>query len=287
MAHENSKGWVGSLLLHGLLAGALVAFSGLGARQMAEKKDPGSLVLVLNGDGSLAPGAGDGKSEIPEGRPDAAPPRDDLTEALKEIAKQVENLPPPTEPEPPPASPPKPDTKPITPPKDPKPREPEQMTLEQFKAKHPGNIRPKPPKPKGNNKSTGANKSAIVSQGLNISNIITGPLGVQGGAGLGGTPNGGGPIVAQYTQRLAMLIRAQWQHLLDLEGRSIPPGTSGKFLLSISNNGSISFAGWERSPGNAHFESLLRRAIDAVGNAGPRPPQTPSSVSFDIVASAP
>ena len=284
MAYENSKGWVGSLLVHGLLAGALIAFSGLSAHHTPEEKPPGSLILVLNGDGSPAPGAGGGKSEVPEGRPDAAQQPDKLTETLNNVADQIDRL--PQDPTPPmePSKPVEPVKKPAEPPKN-KPPEPRQMTLEEFKAKHPGRIK-KPPEPSRNKNAEGARNPAIKSANVNLDNIINAPLGVQGGAGLGGTPGGGGPVVAQYTQRLAMLIRAQWQHLLDLEGRDIPPGTSGKFRLSISNNGSISFAGWERSPGNAHFEALLRRAIDAVGNAGQRPPQTPPSVSFDIVASS-
>jgi outer membrane biosynthesis protein TonB len=122
--------------------------------------------------------------------------------------------------------------------------------------------------------------------GVDVGRIIssTGPLGVAGGTGPGGNPNGGGPVVADYIGRLKMFIQAQWQLQLDTRGNGrLPAGMTGKFRLKISLHGTISFGGWESNPRNPLFESLLVNALSAVGrSAGKPPPGTPTEHIFEI-----
>ncbi|MDR1497540.1 MAG: procyclic acidic repetitive family protein [Puniceicoccales bacterium] len=296
MANERLKSWTASILIHGLSAAALVFFAGHTPTPTPDKEPIGSLVINFDGDGSPAPGNGPGTSTIPKGEPDAKPepnvkpepePEDPLLEQIKQIreqqkrereAAQTPPTPTPTPTPPPPPTPPQPSPQPTT-----------LTTLEAFQKEHPRKQTP-PTKPDKRSTQrtprTQRTPANIKSTGIDVTKIIgKTPLGVQGGVGSGGNPNGGGPIAANYENRLKLLIQAQWQLLLDAEGRTLQPGISGEFRLNISNNGNISFGGWTRQPHNPLFESLLRRAIDAVGNkAGPRPAGTLPSIIFAIDA---
>ncbi|MDR2845368.1 MAG: hypothetical protein LBV28_04655, partial [Puniceicoccales bacterium] len=144
MTNERTKGWIGTLAIHGLFVGALVLFSGLHSPDI-EAPSVGSLVLNLTGDGSPL-GVGGGNSPVPQGNPDASPaapaeaPLFDPSTISKHIEKikreqeRVQAQPPvqPTAPVPPPK--PKPD-RPTRPPV-PSPTG-EHTTLSEFLAKNP------------------------------------------------------------------------------------------------------------------------------------------------------
>jgi outer membrane biosynthesis protein TonB len=304
---SHSKGWIGTLAIHGALAAVLVMFSGLRGQSEPEIKPMGSLVINLDGDGSPAPGAGGGSALIPKGVENGNPDSDAARKALEEEIKKQneadareeerrrkeEAKPKPPVPVPDPKPDPKlpPVKKPPVPAKD--SGKPELVSLDAIIAQR--NAAAKNAKKSTNSKTattTAKNTNGSGKTGVDVSRIIgiggTGPLGVAYGSGPGGNPNGGGAALANYEDRLKLLIQAQWQQLIDREGNGrIPSGMSGEFKLTISRNGSLSFGGWVRSPGNALFESLLRRAIDAVGrNGGSPPPGVSSLLIFEIIANS-
>jgi hypothetical protein len=278
----------------------------------------GSLVINLDGDGSPAPGAGGGNALIPKGVEGGNPdPASALAELEREIKRQKNDaarqrreeerrLAEEAKKKPPAPEPPKPDTKPEAKPTPPKPdstakpdpsakppAKPQMVSLDSIlkdraraAQNNTGNTRPKPDNTGSRPNRTGKAVGVDVGQIIGSVGGGAGPLGVSSGTGLGGSPRGGGKVLADYESRMKMLVQDQWQQLLDKEGKSILE-MEGEFRLNISRNGSLSFGGWVNSPGNALFESLLRRAIDAVGrSAGTPPPGTPAMLVLGIRAAS-
>ncbi|MDR2863468.1 MAG: hypothetical protein LBV54_06315 [Puniceicoccales bacterium] len=295
MSTERSKGWVGSLVVHGLLLSAVIFGSGLGVRAPEEKlQTSGSLVLNFNGNGSPAPGSGKGRSIVPKGKPDAKPKQDtspffdakkvnaeikrlraeedrraaeadrllQKQRAQERLVAQKENSAKPTQ----------------------DPKKTDVTTLEQWLKDHPGKSKPPPATQPTKPGKPARNGPPITSDSINVKNILGNGPGLPSGIGEGGDPNGGGPIRATYVQELKLRIQAHWLVLIEEEGASLDSTTRGVFRLNISNNGNLSFDGWNTDPRNQLFERLLRRAIDNVRNIGPRPAGMPSVLSLSIDA---
>jgi outer membrane biosynthesis protein TonB len=302
---NNIKGWVVSLALHGLLAGALVLLSGMRTNEPPPAKKDTVLVLNLNGDGSPAPGSGGGEALLPKGTPDGDPkrpakPEDDL---LADIFKKLEQPPPPA-PEPPAVAeekrPPPPPVKPppVTPP--PLPKEIPKPKIEPKKKI----VKPKPPAPaekqmtlaewqkeqerlakdaakknaknrnaknsaKTGAKNSGASKTSTPKRaGLDLSKYKPGA----GGSSLGvaaGTGTGGsangGGKVIAAYEDRLKLLIQENFQALVNERGNALAGIRGVFKLRISANGNLTFDGWTQNPNSALFEQLVRLAIQRVG----------------------
>ncbi|MDR1817378.1 MAG: TonB C-terminal domain-containing protein [Puniceicoccales bacterium] len=305
MTFENSKGWFVSLALHAALIAGLLLHSAFKPAPPEEKPPQhAALVVNLTGNGG-AFGDGGGKSPAPKGRPDA-PKRAEhdpvaefarqqekaRREAARSLAKikeqqqreaerqrQEEERRARAQTSPAPAVP--------TPAKPVKPADDSSRAVSVADWMRANDTAParaqKPARPSHSGASTGAATPVVRSGGVDLSRVFSG--GVENGAGAGGSRDGGGPVVAGYETKIKLLIQARWQELLDTDpdGRALG-GLTGEFNLRVSRNGNISFGGWTRAPGNAHFERLLRRAIDEVGNAGARPPAMRDVLNFTITA---
>ncbi len=299
MAAENSKGMITSLAVHGLLVGGLVLFSGVSAMSDAEKPEDGTFMVELVGAGTGAPGIPGRAPGLAEGtlqgnprevpglaaassaeldrmladlRQDVAAveqrAREDARREAAEKARQereVRNRPP-------------------TPParenatQESNVRQSEgRISLQDFEANNPGGRRNNGnsgQRKDGNARGNGVRQIAGVSLGVGSGNSF----GVSGGRGENGGPGGSASAHDLYKGRIGMLLERQWQNLLRGDGSGLDASIEGVFVLNISSNGNLSFGGWVKDPRNPLFENLVRQAIAAVGNCGPRPAGFPPSL---------
>ncbi len=246
---EGTRGWVGSLVVHAVIVGALVGASWLGAHQAdgtLDAVDP--LIVDLNG--LIGRKAG----EI--GR-DPGVAQGQTTGSRLFRGKQVDMA---------------------------KVRE-QQVAPDAGGSS--GSSRPKTATTGSGRTSTGSresledfNRSRGNGRGAG-SGTSAGIAGVQLGRPTGTGDNGGegGRATAQqmYAGEVLARFRGAWADAVTTDGEDLGSIQCGVRVL-VSASGQVTFAGYINEPSSAKAKALLRRAVAQIGNCG-RPPD---GKSFEI-----
>ena len=254
---EGSRGWVGSLIVHVLVVGALVGASWLGAHQSdgtLDAVDP--LIVDLNGvlgrkpgevgrDPGVAKGQETG-SRLFRGKPvDMAKVR----EANQPDAGGSSGATSKTRPNGSGSRSTSSGTR---------------ESLDDFNRSH------------GTGRGTGSGRGAGVA-------------GVQLGRATGTGDNGGegGRASAQqmYAGEVLARFRQAWADVVTSEGEDLGSFQCG-VKVSISASGNVTFAGFINEPSSAKAKALVRRAVGQIGNCGAPPEGKAFEINFPSVTTS-
>lgn len=239
---EGTRGWVGSLVVHAVIVGALIGASWLGAHQAdgnLDAVDP--LIVDLNGLIGRKPGEIGRDPGVAQGQ---------TTGSRLFRGKQVDMA---------------------------KVRE---QQVAQNAGGSSGTNRPKSTTTGSGKPSTGGreslddfNRSRGTGRGTG-SGTSTGIAGVQLGRATGTGDNGGegGRATAQqmYAGEVLARFRQAWADAVTTDGEDLGSIQCGIRVL-VTASGQVSFSGYINEPASSKAKALLRRAIAQIGNCG-RPP---------------
>lgn len=253
---EGSRGWVGSLIVHVLVVGALVGASWLGARQSDGTLDASPLIVDLNGlvgrkagqvghEAGAAQGSATGSKLFHFKPVDMAKVR----EAAQPDAGGSSGSTPRTRPNGPGSR---------------STSSGARESIDDFN------------RSRGNGRGTGGGTTGGVA-------------GVQLGHSNGTGDNGGegGRATAQqvYAGEVLARFRQAWADVVTSEGEDLGSLRCG-VKVTVSASGNVSFAGFIAEPASAKAKALVRRAVGQIGNCGQPPDGKAFEIDFPSVSTA-
>ncbi len=307
MIGENTKGIVTSAAVHGLLLGSMLLFSGIAGKdtEPEQKEREGTIINVkmegpgLAGIKDKRPGPADGSKSGDITKQGHAPLFDQAAanKAIRELQKRMaaaekeeerrrqleaeqEKKQSPEKEKPDDVKKPDKTKKPDASGKKTGGKDKDKISWDEWNSSAKGGQKSGSKNPPGGSKSGKTGKSP----GITGSTIDVGGYGIKGGSGENGGEGGGKITPEMYRDNISDRIRDELSALIEEEGAGLDPSLSGRCRINVSNRGNISFGGWTNDPESALFESLLRRAIDRVGNCGIPPPGMASSFNQPVTA---
>ena len=259
MAAEG-KGWIGSVVVHLGLLGAVIGFSWYAARQDSENVEPADPLLIdlagipgkRPGERGKTPGVAQGaETGTNNGIARIKVPKFNVQKILneREQAEQAAQ----------PSSNPKPPTKAVV--KNGVGSKPGRTTLDDFNRSQGG----KSGRPGGSAKSGGIG-GVSVKKGRSY------------GTGDNGGEGGSASELALYAGQVQAKLLTAWREIVAAEGESVTTGGTCGVTVSVDASGFVSFSGWVNSPRDARMAELVKRACAQIGNCG----KPPNGKSFKI-----
>lgn len=245
---EGSRGWVGSLLVHGLVVACLVGASWLGARQADGELDTGTMIVDLNGVLGRRPGEVGHEVGVAQGRSDGSRLFKGRPVDMAKVRESVQ----------------------------PEAGGSSGATAPRTRANGSSSTRSS-----GGRESLDDFQRSRGSGRGTGSGASTGVAGVQLGHSGGTGDNGGegGRATAQqvYASQVLARFRQAWADTVTSEGEDLGSFQCG-VRVSVSAAGTVSFAGFINEPPSSKAKALVRRAVGAIGNCG----QPPDGKAFEI-----
>ena len=265
MAAEG-KGWIGSVLVHLGLLGAVIGFSWYAARQDGENLDPVDPLLIdlagipgkRPGEIGKAPGVAQGaETGTNNGIARIKIPKLNVDKILqaREQAEQAAQS----------SSNNKPATKAVV--KNGAGSKSPRMTLQDFNNSQGG----KSGRPGGSAKSGGIG-GVSVKKGRSY------------GTGDNGGEGGSASELAAYAGEVQAKLLTAWREIVAAEGESVSSGGTCGVTVNVDASGFVSFSGWINSPRDARMAELVKRACAQIGNCGKPPKGKSFKIDFTRVS---
>jgi hypothetical protein len=243
MAAEG-KGWIGSVVVHLGLLGAVIGFSWYAARQDSENVEPVDPLLIdlagipgkRPGEIGKAPGVAQGaETGTNQGIARIKIPKLNVDKVLREREQAEQSAPSSTNT--------KTSTKAVV--KNGVGSKSSRMTLDEF------------------NKSQG---------------------GKSYGTGDNGGEGGSASELAAYAGTVQAKLLTAWREIVAAEGESVATGGTCGVTVSVDASGFVSFSGWINSPRDARMAELVKRACAQIGNCGKPPKGKSFKIDFTRVS---
>jgi hypothetical protein len=265
MAAEG-KGWIGSVVVHLGLLGAVIGFSWYAARQDSENLEPVDPLLIdlagipgkRPGEIGKAPGVAQGaETGTNQGIARIKIPKINVDKILqaREQAEQASQS----------ASNTKNSTKAVV--KNGVGSKSPRMTQKEFESSQGG----KSGRPGGSAKSGGIG-GVSVKKGRSY------------GTGDNGGEGGSASELAAYAGNVQAKLLTAWREIVAAEGESVATGGTCGVTVSIDASGFVSFSGWINSPRDARMAELVKRACAQIGNCGKPPKGKSFKIDFTRVS---
>jgi len=265
MAAEG-KGWIGSVVVHLGLLGAVIGFSWYAARQDRENVEPVDPLLIdlagvpgkRPGEPGKAPGVANGaETGTNKGIAPINIPELNVNKILKDRER--------TEQSPQPSANTKPATKAVV--NKGVGSKPTRMTQKEFENSQGG----KSGRPGGSAKSGGIG-GVSVKKGRSY------------GTGDNGGEGGSASELAAYAGIVEAKLLTAWREIVAAEGESVSAGGTCGVTVSIDASGFVSFSGWTNAPRDARMAELVKRACAQIGNCGKPPKGKSFKIDFTRVS---
>ena len=265
MAAEG-KGWIGSVVVHLGLLGAVIGFSWYAARQDSENVEPADPLLIdlagipgkRPGEIGKAPGVAQGaETGTNQGIARIKIPKLNVDKVLREreqaeqSAQSSANT--------------KTSTKAVV--KNGVGSKSSRMTLDEFNKSQGG----KSGRPGGSAKSGGIG-GVSVKKGRSY------------GTGDNGGEGGSASELAAYAGTVQAKLLTAWREIVAAEGESVATGGTCGVTVSVDASGFVSFSGWINSPRDARMAELVKRACAQIGNCGKPPKGKSFKIDFTRVS---
>ncbi len=264
MAAEG-RGWIGSVVVHLGLLGAVIAFSWYAARQDGENVEPADPLLIdlagipgkRPGEVGKAPGVAQGaETGTNQGIARIKIPKLNVDKVLREREQAEQSAPSSTNT--------KPTTKAVV--KNGVGSKPSRMTLEEF-----NNSQGKSGRPGASAKSGGIG-GVSVKKGRSY------------GTGDNGGEGGSASELAAYAGTVQARLLTAWREIVAAEGESVAAGGTCGVTVNVDASGFVSFSGWVNAPRDARMAELVKRACAQIGNCGKPPKGKSFKIDFTRVS---
>jgi hypothetical protein len=265
MAAEG-KGWIGSVLVHLGLLGAVIGFSWYAARQDGESIEPVDPLLIdlagipgkRPGEIGKAPGVAQGaETGTNNGIARVKIPKlnvDKILQAREQAEQSAQS-----------STNARTSTKAVV--KNGVGSKSSRMTLDEFNKSQGG----KSGRPGGSAKSGGIG-GVSVKKGRSY------------GTGDNGGEGGSASELAAYAGTVQAKLLTAWREIVAAEGESVATGGTCGVTVSIDASGFVSFSGWINSPRDARMAELVKRACAQIGNCGKPPKGKSFKIDFTRVS---
>lgn len=265
MAAEG-KGWIGSVVVHLGLLGAVIGFSWYAARQDSENVEPADPLLIdlagipgkRPGEIGKAPGVAQGaETGANQGIARIKIPKLNVDKVLREREQAEQSAQSSTNT--------KTSTKAVV--KNGVGSKSSRMTLDEFNKSQGG----KSGRPGGSAKSGGIG-GVSVKKGRSY------------GTGDNGGEGGSASELAAYAGTVQAKLLTAWREIVAAEGESVATGGTCGVTVSVDASGFVSFSGWINSPRDARMAELVKRACAQIGNCGKPPKGKSFKIDFTRVS---
>jgi hypothetical protein len=265
MAAEG-KGWIGSVVVHLGLLGAVIGFSWYAARQDSENVEPADPLLIdlagipgkRPGEIGKAPGVAQGaETGTNQGIARIKIPKLNVDKVLREREQAEQSAQSSTNT--------KTSTKAVV--KNGVGSKSSRMTLDEFNKSQGG----KSGRPGGSAKSGGIG-GVSVKKGRSY------------GTGDNGGEGGSASELAAYAGTVQAKLLTAWREIVAAEGESVSAGGTCGVTVSVDAAGFVSFSGWINSPRDARMAELVKRACAQIGNCGKPPKGKSFKIDFTRVS---
>lgn len=265
MAAEG-KGWIGSVVVHLGLLGAVIGFSWYAARQDSENVEPVDPLLIdlagipgkRPGEIGKAPGVAQGaETGTNNGIARVKIPKlnvDKILQAREQAEQSAQS-----------STNARTSTKAVV--KNGVGSKSSRMTLDEFNKSQGG----KSGRPGGSAKSGGIG-GVSVKKGRSY------------GTGDNGGEGGSASELAAYAGTVQAKLLTAWREIVAAEGESVATGGTCGVTVSIDASGFVSFSGWINSPRDARMAELVKRACAQIGNCGKPPKGKSFKIDFTRVS---
>ncbi|MEN9536856.1 MAG: hypothetical protein RLZZ178_853 [Verrucomicrobiota bacterium] len=264
MAAEG-RGWIGSVVVHLGLLGAVIGFSWYAARVDSENVEPVDPLLIdlagipgkRPGEIGKAPGVAQGaETGTNNGIARVKIPKLNVQKILqdREQAEQAAQS----------SSNTKTSTKAVV--KNGVGSKSSRMTLDEF-----NNSQGKSGRPGASAKSGGIG-GVSVKKGRSY------------GTGDNGGEGGSASELAAYAGTVQAKLLTAWREIVAAEGESVATGGTCGVTVSVDASGFVSFSGWINSPRDARMAELVKRACAQIGNCGKPPKGKSFKIDFTRVS---
>ena len=265
MAAEG-EGWIGSVVVHLGLLGAVIGFSWYAARQDSENVEPVDPLLIdlagipgkRPGEIGKAPGVAQGsETGTNNGIARIKIPKLNVQKILNEREQAEQSAQSSTNT--------KTSTKAVV--KNGVGSKSSRMTLDEFNKSQGG----KSGRPGGSAKSGGIG-GVSVKKGRSY------------GTGDNGGEGGSASELAAYAGTVQAKLLTAWRDIVAAEGESVSAGGTCGVTVSVDASGFVSFSGWINSPRDARMAELVKRACAQIGNCGKPPKGKSFKIDFTRVS---
>jgi hypothetical protein len=265
MAAEG-KGWIGSVVVHLGLLGAVIGFSWYAARQDSENVEPVDPLLIdlagipgkRPGEIGKAPGVAQGaETGTNNGIARIKIPKLNVQKILNEREQAEQSAQSSTNT--------KTSTKAVV--KNGVGSKSSRMTLDEFNKSQGG----KSGRPGASAKSGGIG-GVSVKKGRSY------------GTGDNGGEGGSASELAAYAGTVQAKLLTAWRDIVAAEGESVSAGGTCGVTVSVDASGFVSFSGWINSPRDARMAELVKRACAQIGNCGKPPKGKSFKIDFTRVS---
>jgi hypothetical protein len=264
MAAEG-RGWIGSVVVHLGLLGAVIGFSWYAARHDSENVEPADPLLIdlagipgkRPGEIGKAPGVAQGaETGTNNGIARIKIPKLNVEKILNEREQAEQSAQSSTNT--------KTSTKAVV--KNGVGSKSSRMTLEEF-----NNSQGKSGRPGGSAKSGGIG-------GVSVKKGRTYGTGDNGGEG------GSASELAAYAGTVQAKLLTAWREIVAAEGESVATGGTCGVTVNVDASGFVTFSGWINSPRDARMAELVKRACAQIGNCGKPPKGKSFKIDFTRVS---
>lgn len=265
MAAEG-RGWIGSVVVHLGLLGAVIAFSWYAARQDGENVEPADPLLIdlagipgkRPGEIGKAPGVAQGaETGTNNGIARIKVPKLNVDKILREREQAEQSAASSTNP--------RTSTKAVV--KNGVGSKSARTTLDEFNKSQGG----KSGRPGASAKSGGIG-GVSVKKGRSY------------GTGDNGGEGGSASELALYAGEVQARLLTAWREIVAAEGESVATGGTCGVTVSVDASGFVSFSGWITSPRDARMAELVKRACAQIGNCGKPPKGKSFKIDFTRVS---
>jgi len=265
MAAEG-RGWIGSVVVHLGLLGAVIAFSWYAARQDGENVEPADPLLIdlagipgkRPGEIGKAPGVAQGaETGTNQGIARIKVPKLNVEKILREREQAEQSAQSSTNT--------KTSTKAVV--KNGVGSKSARTTLDEFNKSQGG----KSGRPGASAKSGGIG-GVSVKKGRSY------------GTGDNGGEGGSASELALYAGEVQARLLTAWREIVAAEGESVATGGTCGVTVSVDASGFVSFSGWITSPRDARMAELVKRACAQIGNCGKPPKGKSFKIDFTRVS---
>lgn len=260
------RGWIGSLMVHLGLLGAVVGLSWYAARHDGENVEPPDPLLIdlagitgkRSGEVGKTPGVAQGaETGDSAGIARIRIPKLDVEKILHEREQAEQSA----------TSSPNPKTKAKAVVKNGASSKSSRMTLEEFNQSQGG----KSGRPGASAKSGGIG-GVSVKKGRSY------------GTGDNGGEGGSASELALYAGEVQARLHTAWCEIVAAEGESVAVGATCGVTVNVDAAGFVTFAGWITSPRDTRMADLVKRACARIGNCGKPPKGKSFKIDFTRVS---
>ena len=119
-------------------------------------------------------------------------------------------------------------------------------------------------------------------QGVSTGGVAGVALGRSHGTGENGGDGGTASAQQLYAGQVLGRFRDAWMDLVAAEGEDLGEVVCG-VKVAVSASGAVSFAGWLTEPRSSKASALVRKAVAKIGNCGPPPDGKAFTIEFSRV----